>query len=308
MDTATEIKIGRHVTWVGFWTNIVLALTKIAAGILGRSSAMVADGVHSVSDLLTDIVVLVVIGASRRRADGDHAYGHGKIETFASFIISVLLALVGIGIFADGAVKVVASLQGAALPQPGWIALAMAVVSIVTKEWLFRYTRSAARRINSSSMEANAWHHRSDAWSSMATLAGIAGAMFLGAKWRVLDPLAAVFVSVLIVLMSWKLMKQSVMELLETSLPSDVIEPMMKIISSTPGVMRFHRFRSRRNGRSMIVDFHIKVDPDLTIVRAHDIASEVERRIRSAFGNVQVNIHIEPWTAPSQPGQHDSVD
>lgn len=311
MDTSSEIKIGRHVTWVGFWANIGLAVAKVAAGIWGRSAAMVADGIHSASDLLTDVVVLVVIGASRRRADRGHAYGHGKIETFATFIISAILAAVGLGIFADGAERVIASLRGAVLPQPGWIALAMAVVSIAAKEWLFRYTRSAARRIGSSAMEANAWHHRSDSYSSMATLAGIAGAMFLGQKWRILDPLAAMLVSVLIALMSWKLMKQSVMELLEASLPKDITDRMKETITSTPGVMGFHRFRSRRNGQSMIVDFHIKVDPELSIVRAHDIASDVEQRMKESFGRVQVNIHIEPWTGmphASHAGNHDSVD
>lgn len=289
--------MGRHVTWVGFWTNVGLSAFKILAGIFGRSSAMIADGIHSASDLLTDVVVLVVIGISRRKADSSHSYGHGKIETFATFIIALLLGAVGIGIFIDGLERVILSLGGETLPRPGWIALGMAVVSIIAKEWLFRYTMAAARRIQSSALEANAWHHRSDALSSLATTVGIAGAMFLGVRWRILDPVAAMFVSVLIVVMAWRLASGAVKELVEASLPREVTDRMKHIIVNTPGVKSFHELRTRRNGNRMIVDVHIKVDPQLTIVEGHDIATEVEVRLRDAFSPVSVNIHIEPYFA-----------
>lgn len=287
--------MGRHVTWVGFWTNVGLSAFKILAGIFGRSSAMIADGIHSASDLLTDVVVLVVIGVSRRKADSSHSYGHGKIETFATFIIALLLGAVGIGIFIDGLERVIRSLGGETLPRPGWIALGMAVVSIIAKEWLFRYTMAAARRIQSSALEANAWHHRSDALSSLATTVGIAGAMFLGVRWRILDPVAAMFVSVLIVVMAWRLASGAVKELVEASLPREVTDRMKHIIVNTPGVKSFHELRTRRNGNRMIVDVHIKVDPQLTIVEGHDIATEVEVRLRDAFSPISVNIHIEPY-------------
>lgn len=302
-----EIKIGRKVTWVGFWSNIALSVLKILAGIFGRSSAMIADGVHSASDLLTDIVVLVVLGASRKKADNSHAYGHGKIETFATFVIAVMLAAVGIGILIDGLERVISSLKGEILPQPGWIALAMAIVSIAVKEWLFRYTRNAGRKIGSMAMEANAWHHRSDAFSSLATLVGIAGAMFLGIRWRILDPLAAILVSVLIVIMSYKMARQSVMELLEASLPEEISRPMTQIIADTPGVRAYHHFRSRQNGTKKIVDLHIKLDPTISLVQAHDIASDVERRLREAFGDVEVNVHMEPYLHPDACDLHDST-
>lgn len=256
---------------------------------------MIADGIHSASDLLTDVVVLVVIGVSRRKADSSHSYGHGKIETFATFIIALLLGAVGIGIFIDGLERVIRSLGGETLPRPGWIALGMAVVSIIAKEWLFRYTMSAARRIQSSALEANAWHHRSDALSSLATTVGIAGAMFLGVRWRILDPIAAMFVSVLIVVMAWRLASGAVKELVEASLPREVTDRMKHIIVNTPGVKSFHELRTRRNGNRMIVDVHIKVDPQLTIVEGHDIATEVEVRLRDAFSPISVNIHIEPY-------------
>lgn len=303
-DSARSVRIGRRVTWVGFWSNIFLAVAKILAGIYGRSSAMIADGVHSASDLATDVVVLIVIGASRRKEDKIYTYGHGKIETFASFVIALLLGIVGIGICADGVDGVMASLRGDMLPRPGWIALAMAVVSIAIKEWLFRYTRDAGRRINSSAMEANAWHHRSDSFSSMATLAGIAGAMFLGQKWRVLDPAAAILVSVLIVVMAWRLGVKSVKELLEVSLPKEITDGMLGIIAETPGVMAFHRFRSRRNGSRMIVDLHVKVDPGLSVVQGHDIATAIENSIKERYGDVLVNVHIEPFENPAAMDQH----
>lgn len=294
-NDADEIRIGRKVTWVGFWANIGLSVFKILAGIFGRSSAMIADGVHSASDLLTDIAVIIVIGVSRKKADRSHAYGHGKIETLVTFIIALFLGIVGIGILIDGVSRAIDALKGTEIPQPGWIALGMAILSIAIKEWLFRYTRRAARRICSSSMEANAWHHRSDSFSSIATLIGVAGAMFLGVKWRILDPLAAVLVSFLIIWMSYKMCREVVRELLETSLPDEERKKMEEIISSTPGVEAFHHFRSRRNGNMKLADLHIKLNPNLTIVQAHDIATAVENRLKEAFDPITVNIHMEPY-------------
>lgn len=299
-DTSSEIKIGRKVTWVGFWTNVVLSILKVLAGIFGRSSAMIADGIHSASDLITDVAVIIVLGVSRKKADNSHAYGHGKIETFVTFLISLLLVAVGIGIGIDGVERAIQSLHGVELPQPTWLALGMAIISIIVKEWLFRYTRNAARKIHSSSMEANAWHHRSDAYSSLATLFGIAGAMFFGAKWRILDPLAAVFVSILICIMAYQMAKQSISELVEASLPKDVTRRMEEIVTSTPGVKDYHHLRTRQNGNTKIVDLHIKLDPDLSLVKAHDIATEVEKRLKEEFDPVVVNVHMEPYKGPAR--------
>ncbi len=290
-----EVKIGRKVTWIGFWTNAGLSVLKILAGVFGRSSAMIADGVHSASDLLTDVAVLIVIGASRKKADLSHAYGHGKIETFVTFIIALLLAGVGVGIFIDGAKRAIDSLHGGTIPQPGWIALGMAIISILVKEWLFHYTRRTARKIHSSAMEANAWHHRSDAFSSLATLFGITGAMFLGPDWRILDPLAAVLVSILIIIMSYKMARQAIGELLEASLPEETVKKMEEIISETPGVKAFHHLRTRQNGNTKIVDLHIKLDPHISLVQAHDIATNVEKGLRKEFNPIVVNVHMEPW-------------
>ncbi|MDE6018928.1 MAG: cation diffusion facilitator family transporter [Muribaculaceae bacterium] len=293
--SAKEVKLGRKVTWVGFWTNALLSLFKIISGVVGRSSAMIADGIHSASDLITDVAVLIVIGVSRKKADSSHSYGHGKIETFVTFLISLLLAAVGIGILVDGVKRAIDFFEGGEIPEPTWIALIMAIISILVKEWLFRYTRGAARKISSSAMEANAWHHRSDAFSSLATLAGISGAMFLGPKWRFLDPVAAVFVSILIIVMASKMASSSVKELLEASLPEKEAERIKEIIRSTPGVKDFHRFRSRSNGNTKIVDLHIKLDPDISLKKAHDIATKVENDIKKEFDPIVVNIHMEPY-------------
>ncbi|MDE6649505.1 MAG: cation diffusion facilitator family transporter [Muribaculaceae bacterium] len=295
VSSAEEVKIGRHVTWIGFWTNAGLSVLKILAGIFGRSSAMIADGVHSASDLLTDVVVLIVIGVSRKKADSSHSYGHGKIETFVTFIIALLLAAVGIGILVDGVERGIGFFNGEEILKPTWFALDMAIISILAKEWLFRFTRSAARKIGSSAMEANAWHHRSDAFSSLATLAGIAGAMFLGPEWRFLDPLAAVVVSALIIATAGNMAKTSVRELVEASLPKEESDLICNLIATTPGVKDFHHLRSRSNGNTKIIDFHIKLDPDITLKSAHDIATNVESRIKDEFGNAVVNIHMEPY-------------
>lgn len=290
----------RRVTWVGFWVNAVLGVGKVLAGVFGRSTAMIADGIHSFSDFVTDLIVIVFVGMARRKANERYQYGHGKYETFATLVVAIILGIVGVMFFVDGAELIWKSFHGEHLERPTMLALIMAVVSIGSKEWLYRYTRAVGERIGSSVVVANAWHHRSDALSSFATLLGISGAMFLGPAWRVLDPIAAVAVSVLIVIVSFQIGAPAVRELLEVSLPHDVVKGMYRIIGDTPGVMAFHHFASRRNGNRMILDFHIKVDPEITVSHGHHIASDVEKRLRQAYGNeMMVNIHVEPYA-----GQH----
>lgn len=290
------VAIGRRVTWVGFAVNALLAALKIAAGIIGRSSAMVADGVHSLSDFVTDVIVIVFIGVSRRKANNDYQYGYGKYETFATLLIGVALGVVAIALFCDGLMAVLGWLDGETPEEPRQIALWMAVVSIAAKEWLFRYTRRWGRLIGSAAVSANAWHHRSDAYSSLATLAGVAGAMFLGAQWRVLDPAAAMLVSVFIAISSADIARPAVKELLEVSLPPETAAPIRDIIRNTPGVITYHHFRSRRNGPRTIIDVHIKVDPDITVAHGHAIATEVEHQLKQQYGPSMItNIHTEPY-------------
>lgn len=290
------VKVARHVTWVGFWVNAALGILKIIAGILGRSSAMIADGIHSFSDFVSDIIVIIFIGLSRRKANAAYQYGHGKYETFATMLLAFILGIVGLLFLIDSVEKIYAALKGTPLPRPTWLPLSMALVSILSKEWLYHYTRRAGERIRSAVVVANAWHHRSDSLSSLATLAGIAGAMFLGAQWRILDPIAAMIVSMLIIVVAVQIGKPAIRELLEASLPADIVNGMYSVIGSTPGVKAFHHFASRKNGNTMILDFHIKVDPNITVEQAHVIATSVERRLKADYGKEMiVNIHIEPY-------------
>lgn len=287
----------RRVTWVGFAVNALLAGLKIAAGIIGRSSAMIADGIHSLSDFVTDLIVIVMIGVSRRKANEIYQYGYGKYETFATLIIGVALVFVAIGLFWSGLDKVVDFIRTGNEPaQPAMIAFWMALVSIIAKEWLFRYTRNWGRCLNSAAVIANAWHHRSDAYSSIATLAGVAGAIFFGPKFAILDPLAAMLVSVFIVITSVDIALPAIRELLETSLPDDIVKPIRLAISDTPGVITYHHLRTRRNGTRIIIDVHIKVDSGITVEEGHHISSAVEHTLSNNFGHSIIsNIHIEPY-------------
>lgn len=293
MDNA--VKEARKVTWTGFWCNAALGSAKIAAGVAGRSGAVVADGVHSFSDFLTDLIVLVMVTVGRKGESDRYEYGHGKYETFGTLLVVVALIIAGVILFVEGVKSVIDIAGGNVPPRPAMITIAVCVISIVVKEWLYRYTVRVGRRIESQAVVANAWHHRSDAFSSVATLAGVAGAIFLGEGWRVLDPLAQIAVAIMIVAVGIRSARPAVFELLEVSLPAPERERIGEIISSTPGVKRFHHLRTRRNGMNRIIDVHLKVDPAMTVVAAHDIATEVERRIRAEWpSGAIVTTHIEP--------------
>ena len=294
-DIDREKKAAR-VTWVGFFTNLILSAAKIVAGVVGRSSAMVADGIHSLSDFVTDFIVIIFIKISSKNEDSDHPYGHGKFETFATMLISFALFIVAIGIFYSGSVKIYEVLNGRTIERPTYLALIMAAVSIVVKEGLYWYTIIIGRKIDSPAVIANGWHHRSDAFSSIGTLIGISGAMFLGERWRILDPITSVIVGIFIVAVACKLARPSIQELLEVSLPKEIEAAIKEQVKETPGVKAFHHLRTRKNGNSFIIDMHIKVDARSSIVEAHDIATHVENNLKAAFGkHTQVNVHIEPY-------------
>lgn len=294
-DIDREKKAAR-VTWVGFFTNLILSAAKIVAGVVGRSSAMVADGIHSLSDFVTDFIVIIFIKISAKNEDSDHPYGHGKFETFATMLISFALFIVAIGIFYSGSVKIYEVLNGRTIERPTYLALIMAAVSIVVKEGLYWYTIIIGRKIDSPAVIANGWHHRSDAFSSIGTLIGISGAMFLGERWRILDPITSVIVGIFIIGVAYKLARPSIQELLEMSLPQEIEQNIEQKIQATPGVITFHHLRTRKNGNAFIIDMHIKVDARSSIVEAHDIATHVENNLKAAFGkHTQVNVHIEPY-------------
>ena len=283
------------VTLAGSAVNVILTAFKFVAGILGRSSAMVADAIHSLSDLLTDAVVMVFVHISNKPADSKYDYGHGKFETLAQAIIGVALLVVAGGIFYDAAVHLMKWFGGENLPKPGMLALWAALASIILKELTFQYTRRAEKALHSPALEANAWHHRSDALSSLATLVGIGGAILLGDRWTVLDPVASILVTLFIVRVAWKLLKECFGDLLEASLPEEVEKEILDVISSFPDVSDPHNLRTRRIGSRYAIEFHIRMDGDIPLVKAHSRAHDIEKLLKEKFGdNTHIVVHVEP--------------
>ncbi len=296
VDTSTREKEIYRVTLVGFVVNLILSAAKLAAGILGRSGAMVADAIHSFSDMATDIVVIVFARISSKPKDDGHDYGHGKYETLATIIISLALAAVGIGILSSSIGSIRTILEGGTLPRPGAVALVAAVVSIVAKEILYRYTVRVGRRIDSPSVIANAWHHRSDALSSLGTFAGIGCAYFLGEKWRIADPIAALLVAVFIFKIALDLIRTGLGELLEKSLPADVEQEILSIVTANPEVREPHNLRTRRIGASIAIEVHVRVDGAMSVAHSHALTVDIEHRLRARFGaGTMIAIHVEPF-------------
>ena len=283
------------VTIIGGAVNVILLLFKFVAGILGNSAAMIADAVHSLSDFVTDIIVILFVRISGKPKDKSHDYGHGKYETLATAIIGMALFVVGLGICYGGVVKIWTALQGGQLEQPGWIALVAALLSIALKEWCFQFTMRTGRAIESETVMANAWHHRSDALSSVGTAIGIGGAIALGPSWAVLDPIAAVIVSVLIVITAWKLMANALGELLEKSLPEAMEKDIEHSVTEDPRLSDIHHLRTRRIGSHIAIDMHVRLPGSLTLAEAHNIVSSAEKRLRDRFGKgTFISIHMEP--------------
>ena len=283
------------VTLVGGAGNLLLLAFKFTAGILAHSAAMMADAVHSLSDFITDIVVLVFVGISARPQDSTHDYGHGKFETLATFFIGLALAAAAIGIVVNGAVKFASWLNGEELAAPGTLALWAALISIVVKEILYRYTASKGRKLESPAVVANAWHHRSDALSSIAAAVGIGGAILLGKRWTVLDPLASIVVGAMLLKVAWELVKPSLGELTEKSLPEDTEKEILDIICSDPAVSHPHNLRTRRIGNRIAIEVHVRMDGDMPLREAHNKASLIERKLRDRFGpQTHVTVHTEP--------------
>lgn len=295
MKTNAREKSIYRITWIGSIVNFLLLIFKFIAGFLGHSSALVADAVHSLSDFITDIIVIVFVKISGKPEDDDHRYGHGKYETLATALIGLALFAVGIGLLVSGATKVAQVIKGATLPAPSMIALVAAAVSIISKEILYRYTVRVGRNLNSQAVIANAWHHRSDALSSIGTLVGIGGAIFLGEKWRILDPIAAIVVSGFIIKVAVDLIKPCVEELLERSLPYETENKILDIIASFPEVSSPHHLRTRRIGNHIAIEVHLRMDGKTSLEEAHKVATNVERKLKEEFGpDTHIGIHMEP--------------
>ena len=273
-----------RVTFVGLVVNLLLSAAKLVAGIIGRSAAMTADAVHSFSDLATDVVVIAFARISSKPQDESHDYGHGKYETLATLLISLALAVVGSGILVSGIRSIRVVIEGGTLPRPGAIALVAAVVSIVGKEILYRYTVRVGRRIDSPSVVANAWHHRSDALSSLGTLVGIGCAYFLGERWRIADPIAALVVALFIFKIAFDLIRSGLDELMERSLPAETEAEILRIITADPAIREPHNLRTRRIGASIAIEVHVRVDGEMTVRHSHELTVDIERRLRERFG------------------------
>ena len=295
METVIRKRELMRITFVGSVGNLILLLFKFVAGIWGHSSAMLADAVHSLSDFVTDVVVIVFVNISSKPKDAGHDYGHGKYETLATSIIGLALLVVGVSLFWDSLHKVFDYwVLEEPLESPGWIALMAALVSILIKELLFQITYRVGKRQNSQAVIANAWHHRSDALSSIGTTLGIGGAILLGPDWHVLDPLAAMVVSVFIVKVSLELMIPAINDLLEQSLPKEVENEILSIISENPKVKEPHNLRTRRIGNDFAIEVHIRVDGDMSVREAHALTKEIERKLYQKYGNTtHVVIHVE---------------
>lgn len=282
-------------TMVGGAVNVVLLLFKFVAGIVGHSAAMVADAVHSLSDFVTDVIVLVFVHISGKPKDKSHDYGHGKFETLAMTVIGLALLVVAVGIVYSGMTKIIDWANGTDLEAPGMLALWAALLSIVLKEGVYRYSMVKARELNSQAVEANAWHHRSDALSSLGTAIGIGGAIFLGKRWTVLDPIASVVVGMFIVKVAIDLLRRGIGDLMEQSLPDAVEEEMLQMVGAIPGVVEPHNLRTRRIGNHYAIELHIRMDGDISLRESHDKASEVEDMLRNRYGeDTHVAVHVEP--------------
>ena len=294
MNKQNHLSVNR-VVFYGVVLNLLLTFLKLISGIAGKSSAILADAFHSLSDLFTDFLLLWGVKAAAKPVDSSHDYGHGKFESLVTLIISVILFLAGGQIFLSGLANILKVRAGQDLGQPGIVPLYVAIGSILTKEILYHYTVRVGRKLNSQAIIANAIHHRSDAFSSIAAGLGIAGAIFLGKNFRILDPIAALIVSVFIVKFGVTIFMNTANELVEGSLSQSLKEKILAVIINTPDVNYPHNLKTRRIGRNISIEVHIKVDKDLDIIQAHDISTSVERRLKDAFGEESfVSIHVEP--------------
>ena len=287
----------RRITHLSIWVNVGLAGLKLAAGLFGRSQALIADAVHSLSDFATDVAVLIGLRFSSKPKDSDHAYGHGKYETIVAAVIGLALAFVGIRIAGSAIHRIFDAQRGHPIPSPSSFAFWAAVVSIAVKEWLYRATMKVARATGSSSLVANAWHHRSDAYSSIATAAGVGAAAFLGDDWLILDPIAALFVSVFLLKIAWRIVREQIGELTDQSLAPEVCAEILALARGIPGIEQPHNLRTRMVGRFPVIDLHVRLRADLPLRDAHAIASTLERALRDRFGKETIaNLHLEPYS------------
>ena len=289
-----EKELSKVTVW-GAAANVLLAFAKLVAGLWGRSSAMVADAVHSFSDLVSDLVVIVMVRVSSRDRDKSHDYGHGKFETLATVTVALMLIAVAVKLMVEGVEKIHAVLVGGTVEMPGRIAFWAALLSIAVKETLYQWTARVGRKYNSPAVVANAWHHRTDALSSIGAALGIGLAILLGGKWVILDPMVCSAISVFIFIIAVKMAVPALRELTDASLPDEIESEISDIIQSVEGVENVHNLKTRRNGPDIIIDAHMVVAPEMTVAAAHRLTMIAETLLRERFGSgTQIMLHVEP--------------
>lgn len=285
-----------QITLVGTAVNVILTIAKFLAGFLGHSGAMIADAVHSCSDFITDIIVLLFVHISAKPKDKSHDFGHGKFETLATVIIGIALLSVAIGIITHNAQLIIQVMKGQTINAPSIIALYTAAISIIAKEILYQATVKVGKTTNSPAVIANAWHHRSDAFSSIGTLIGITGAFFLGEKWRILDPIAAIAVGLFIVKVAVELIIPGLNELLEKSLSDEEEAKILQIITENQSIKDPHNLKTRKIGSNIAIDLHIRLDENMSVKESHEITVKVEKKIREVYGPAtHITLHVEPY-------------
>lgn len=288
MNKQQALRQARHVTIIGAIVNLILGGAKCVFGVIGHSQALIADGLHSISDLLTDGLVLVATHYGNQDADSNHPYGHGRIETAATMLLALVLIFVGVGIGYDAGDRLFSDEK--MIPDM-WV-IWVVIISLVTKEVLYQYTKLIADKIDSPLLHANAWHHRSDAFSSVVVLIGVLGSLF---GWYYLDDIAAIIVGLMIIKMGWQLAWSSVQELIDTAVEPEMLENIEKIIQQVPGVDTIHQLRTRSMGGSVLVDVHVQVNSYLSVSEGHHIAQVVHYSLVKQIKEItDVTVHIDP--------------
>lgn len=297
--TAERATAASRSTWVSVIVNLVLTTIQIVAGVLTKSQALVADGVHSLSDLIADFVVLLANRHSQKDADEDHPYGHHRYETAASLVLGLLLLGVGLGMLWSAIVKLE---QPHAIPQVHLSALWVALGALLAKELLFRYMLAVAKRVKSSMLVANAWHARSDAASSLVVGLGILGNL---AGYPILDPIAAAIVGFMVTRMGWSFGWDALHDLMDRAVTEEELTAIRRTLAETPGIQGVHDIRTRKMGDMIVADAHIEVDATLTVEAGHDIAVEARRRVMQRHRVLNLMTHVDPWHRPDR--DHDKV-
>jgi cation diffusion facilitator family transporter len=296
INNSEKLQTIQNITFLGLTVNLILVFLKMISGILGNSSAIIADAIHSLSDLTTDIIVIISTYFTQKPSDKTHPYGHGKFETIASLFIGIFLMLTSIGILQDSVKKLLAFiLIKENIGKPTFFPFIIVIFSIIIKELLYQITIRTSKKIQSSALKANALHHRSDVFSSVAVLIGITLTFIPNNSLSIAEPIATIIVGIIILISAYKICTENLNELSEASLPENINKKIMEIIENTNGAIEPHNLKTRKISNTLVIDVHICVNPNLSIVEGHDISSAVELALKNSFGKETItSIHIEP--------------